>query len=216
MKKTITSLAVLALSGFAAYAQQDADKPAVTAPETSGVTKAPADPNAAADRVADTDIAMPHDLVATNRLQGAGVKNAAGEEIGTISQFLFDSMTGQVHFAVISTGGFLGLGQLEIPVPWKSLNMQTVEGEEKLYFSLNATKEQLEKAPQFHADRQDEFDTVSQLDAVYTYWGVERPMKSGLRALDSTLPDTTSPATPALPANPEIPKDNTTPAPDNN
>ena len=60
-------------------------------------------------------------LIASNKVEGTPVFNAAGEELGTIHNFMVDKYTGQVAYAVMLSGTFLGLGGSYSPLPWRAL-----------------------------------------------------------------------------------------------
>ncbi|ACA15480.1 PRC-barrel domain protein [Methylobacterium sp. 4-46] len=60
-------------------------------------------------------------LIASNKVEGTAVYNRQGESLGTIYNFMVDKVSGQVAYAVLSFGGFLGLGESYHPVPWRAL-----------------------------------------------------------------------------------------------
>ena len=60
-------------------------------------------------------------LIASNKVEGTAVYDRAGEAIGTIHKFMVDKVSGQVAYAVMSFGGFLGLGESYHPLPWRAL-----------------------------------------------------------------------------------------------
>jgi hypothetical protein len=64
-------------------------------------------------------------LIASNKVEGTAVYNRAGETLGTVYNFMVDKYTGQVAYAVMSFGGFLGLGESYHPLPWKALTYDT-------------------------------------------------------------------------------------------
>lgn len=60
-------------------------------------------------------------LIASNKVEGTAAYSREGESIGTVYNFMVDKVSGQVAYAVISFGGFLGLGESYHPVPWRAL-----------------------------------------------------------------------------------------------
>ncbi len=64
-------------------------------------------------------------LIASNKVEGTAVYNRAGEALGSVYNFMVDKYTGQVAYAVMSFGGFLGLGESYHPLPWKALTYDT-------------------------------------------------------------------------------------------
>jgi sporulation protein YlmC with PRC-barrel domain len=83
------------------------------------------------------------------KIIGSKVINLKGETLGKINNLVVDIDTGRIVYAVLESGGFLGIGDKLFPVPWKSLAALPSEG----LFFLNQSKEQMQKAPAF--DRKD-------------------------------------------------------------
>jgi hypothetical protein len=52
-----------------------------------------------------------HSLIASDRVEGTPVRRSSGEKIGTIERLMIDKLSGNVAYAVLSFGGFLGIGQ---------------------------------------------------------------------------------------------------------
>ena len=82
-------------------------------------------------------------LIAADMVNGTNVYNTAGEKLGTVDDLMLDKKSGQVIYAVMSFGGFLGMGEKQHPLPWSTLTYdQSKEG-----FVVNLDREKLEKAP---------------------------------------------------------------------
>jgi sporulation protein YlmC with PRC-barrel domain len=73
------------------------------------------------------------------------VVNLAGQDIGRIEELMIDVTTGRVAYAVLSFGGFLGIGNKLFALPWSALTVD----EAKKRFVVNVTRESLEKMPGF-------------------------------------------------------------------
>ena len=67
-------------------------------------------------------MAATHTLIASDRVEGTPVRRANGEKIGTIERLMIDKASGNVAYAVLTFGGFLGLGQKHMPIPWSRLH----------------------------------------------------------------------------------------------
>jgi sporulation protein YlmC with PRC-barrel domain len=80
-----------------------------------------------------------------DKIIGSKVINVKGETLGKIGDLVVDIDTGTIMYAVLESGGFLGIGDKLFPVPWESLAALPSEG----IFFLNQSKEQMEKAPAF-------------------------------------------------------------------
>jgi hypothetical protein len=83
----------------------------------------------AKSKQAKTEQAMPgshqrretHDLIGSDKVEGTNVYRSNGEKIGQIERVMLEKTSGKVAFAVMSFGGFLGLGHDHYPVPWQRL-----------------------------------------------------------------------------------------------
>ena len=80
-------------------------------------------------------------------MDGTEVFSRSGERIGSIYNFMVDKITGQVSYAVLSFGGFLGLGERYYPLPWKVLTYDPA----RAGYVIDLDREQLEKAPSYAA-----------------------------------------------------------------
>ncbi len=85
-------------------------------------------------------------LISSTKVEGTVVYNRQGERLGTISNFMVDKYSGQVAYAVLSSGGFLGLGKKSChPLPWKVLTYDTGKGG----YVVDLDKDTLESAPSY-------------------------------------------------------------------
>ena len=66
-------------------------------------------------------VAKPHQLIASDRVEGTAVRRPNGDMIGHIERLMIDKVSGQVSYAVMSSGGFLGMGAKLLPLPWGRL-----------------------------------------------------------------------------------------------
>jgi hypothetical protein len=55
-------------------------------------------------------VIKPHQLIASDRVEGTAVRRPNGDMIGHIERLMIDKVSGQVSYAVMSSGGFLGNG----------------------------------------------------------------------------------------------------------
>jgi hypothetical protein len=104
-------------------------------------------------------------LISADKVEGTAVYNRAGERLGTVENIMIDKISGRVAFAVMSFGGFLGIGENHHPLPWSVLTYDTSKGG----YVVDLTREQLEGAPTYAAaDNVDLSDTHGQ--RVYDYY----------------------------------------------
>jgi hypothetical protein len=87
-------------------------------------------------------------LISSEDVEGTKVCDSGGNKIGEIDHLMIDKVSGNVRYAIMSFGGFLGLGHSHYPVPWNALKYDTSLGG---YIS-NITQQQLEDAPEFSDD----------------------------------------------------------------
>lgn len=81
--------------------------------------------------------------IEASRVTGTPVYNRAGEKLGQIEDIVLSKVEGQAVYAVLSFGGFLGMGDHHYPLPWSILHYDTDKGG----YLVNLTREQLEGAP---------------------------------------------------------------------
>jgi sporulation protein YlmC with PRC-barrel domain len=94
-----------------------------------------------------------HDLITASRVNGTAVFNTDGERIGHIDDLSIDKISGQVVTALLSFGGFLGIGERYHPLPWEVLTYEPAR--RGFVISLNRT--QLEAAPHYNRDELEAF-----------------------------------------------------------
>ncbi len=88
-------------------------------------------------------------LIASSKVEGTAVYNRQGERLGTVSHFMVDKYSGQVAYAVMAFGGFLGLGKSCHPLPWRVLSYDTSKGG----YVVDLDKDRLRAAPSYTEDQ---------------------------------------------------------------
>jgi hypothetical protein len=102
-------------------------------------------------------------------LSGDAVRNTAGEDLGKVNEIMIDVPTGRVAYAVLSFGGFLGMGDKLFALPWSAL---TLDEDEKC-FILDVDKRTLENAPGFDKDNWPDMAEPSWRAQIYDYYRAE-------------------------------------------
>jgi hypothetical protein len=110
-------------------------------------------------------------LLAASEIKGAKVTNFQNQDIGDIDELLIEPATGQVRFAVLSVGGFLGLGSTKVAVPWLAFQFE-IDGSKAKYL-LDATRERLEKAPRVEGKNYERLYPADAAEPIFGYWDVE-------------------------------------------
>jgi hypothetical protein len=107
-------------------------------------------------------------FIPSYRIEGTPVYGADGKHIGKIEWLMIDKLTGKVEYAIISFGGFLGIGADYYPIPWSLLTYN----EELGGYQVNITEAQLKNAPKL--DPNGKWDW-SNRQRVHDYWDVSYP-----------------------------------------
>ena len=87
-------------------------------------------------------------ILSASSIIGDNVKNPAGEDLGKIEELMIDTKDGDVNYAVVSFGGFLGMGDKLFAVPLEAMEVDTQDE----CIVLNVSKEKLKDAPGFDKD----------------------------------------------------------------
>jgi len=85
------------------------------------------------------------ELIGSDKVEGTAVYRSNGEKIGSIARVMIGKKSGKVGYAVMSFGGFLGMGEDYYPLPWSLLSYNPRLGG----YELNITDAQLQRAPKF-------------------------------------------------------------------
>jgi hypothetical protein len=101
-------------------------------------------------------LAKPHRLIASDRVEGTPVRRSDGTKVGSIERIMIDKVSGKVAYAVLSFGGFMGLGVKHIPVPWDQMKY----GISLDAYEINLSDEALSRAPN------EEFDWGYRADVI--------------------------------------------------
>ncbi len=86
-----------------------------------------------------------HELIGSDKVEGTAVYRSNGEKIGSIARVMIGKRSGKVGYAVMSFGGFLGIGEDYYPLPWSLLTYNPGLGG----YEVNITDAQLQRAPKF-------------------------------------------------------------------
>jgi sporulation protein YlmC with PRC-barrel domain len=125
-------------------------------------------------------------LYKTDTIIGRAVKDQHGNDVGRIEELVLEATTGEVAYAVLGSGGFLGLGEKLRAIPWYALQQPAAKT-----FQLDMTAEQLKSAPSFDRNDWPEMDR-HWVDAIHAYYG--RPSLVGKRLPPKTGDEPAPPA----------------------
>jgi sporulation protein YlmC with PRC-barrel domain len=105
-------------------------------------------------------------VMGASTLTGDRVVNGTGEDIGKINEIMIDTPTGRVAYAVLSFGGFLGMGDKLFAIPWSRLTLD----EDRKVFVLDVDRDMLERAPGFDKGNWPDMADRSWGEEIYTYY----------------------------------------------
>lgn len=105
-------------------------------------------------------------IMAADTLEGDNVNDVSGGKLGTIDHIMVDVPTGRVAYAVLSFGGFLGMGDKLFAVPWGALKLDPANK----CFVLNTSKEHLARAPGFDKDDWPTFSDEKWARHIHTFY----------------------------------------------
>ncbi len=88
-------------------------------------------------------------VLSSSTITGDDVYNLQDEKLGTIQDIMLDVVGGKIRYAVLASGGFLGMGDRLFAIPWKALE----HDKENKRFTLDIDAERLKNAPGFDKDQ---------------------------------------------------------------
>jgi hypothetical protein len=99
---------------------------------------------------------------------GTDVRNLQDENLGNIEEVMLDVVNGRVAYAVLSFGGFLGLGNKLFAIPWQALRYDPTES----CYRLPVDKERLKNAPGFDKDDWPDTTDPTWVNGLREFYGV--------------------------------------------
>jgi hypothetical protein len=113
-----------------------------------------------------------HGLIGSDKVEGTAVYRSNGDKVGAIARVMIDKRSGKVAYAVMSFGGFMGIGEEYYPLPWSLLTYNPrLEG-----YEVNVSDQQLQGAPKYSTHETWDWNRRGQaVDDYYhvpPYWGV--------------------------------------------
>ena len=106
-------------------------------------------------------------VISSDKVEGTKVYNLDGEKLGSIDDLMIDKQSGQVRYAVLEFGGFLGIGSDRYPLPWDVLRYDTAQDG----YVVSLDKGKLEKAPRY-AETDVPAYTTDYTKRINSYYGV--------------------------------------------
>src|ERR687885_1145240 len=122
---------------------------------------------AAGSFAADRD--LPWQLMKGSTFIGSDVENPQGQNLGDIKDIVIDRASGRIVYAVVSFGGFLGMGEKLFAVPWGAFSQPDTHKDK---FVLAVDKDRLRNAPGFDANNWPQMASREWVTTLYSYYNV--------------------------------------------
>jgi sporulation protein YlmC with PRC-barrel domain len=106
--------------------------------------------------------------LSASTLMNEPVHNMRGEKVGKVEDYMLDLDRGCVEYAVLSFGGFLGIGEKLFAIPWESMRLDP----ESNAWVLDVSKERLDQAPGFDRDNWPDLGDTDYRRSLSTFWAV--------------------------------------------
>ena len=124
----------------------------------------PSDSSYVAGRLVDVD--ETNRLISSDKVDGTDVYNRSGDHLGTVHDLMIDKRTGQVEYAIMSFGGFLGIGESYHPLPWRVLTYDTRMGG----YVVDIDRSRLDLAPRYTSSAMPDWSDRGYRSRIDEYW----------------------------------------------
>jgi len=112
------------------------------------------------------DVDETNRLISSDKVDGTDVYNRNGDHLGTVHDVMIDKRTGQVEYAIMSFGGFLGIGESYHPLPWRTLTYDTSMGG----YVVDVDRTRLDMAPRYTSSSLPDWSDRGYRSRVDEYW----------------------------------------------
>ncbi len=109
------------------------------------------------------------EVMSASTLIGDSVVNSKGQDLGSLEEIMIHIPSGRIAYAVLSFGGFLGMGDKLFAIPWEALTVD----EENKQLVLDIDQDKLEKAPGFNKDHWPDMADPTFTSQIYGYYGYQ-------------------------------------------
>jgi hypothetical protein len=112
------------------------------------------------------DVDETNRLISSDKVDGTDVYNRNGDHLGTVHDVMIDKRTGQVEYAIMSFGGFLGIGESYHPLPWRTLAYDTSMGG----YVVDVDRTRLDMAPRYTSSSLPDWSDRGYRSRIDEYW----------------------------------------------
>lgn len=121
-------------------------------------------------------------VMAASTLDGDKIMSSDGQDVGKIKEIMLDVYTGRIAYAVMSSGGFLGIGDKLLAIPWNALTLDT----DRKCFLLSVAAETVKNAPGFDKDSWPTMADAAWANELHTYYGSSPYWDSNMERVETT------------------------------
>jgi len=121
-------------------------------------------------------------VMAASTLEGDKVMSSDGEDVGKIKEIMLDVYTGRIAYAVMSSGGFLGIGDKLLAIPWNALTLDT----DRKCFLLSVNADTVKTAPGFDKDQWPAMADPAWANKLHGYYGSTPYWDSNMERVETT------------------------------
>lgn len=125
-----------------------------------------------------------HRVLAASKLDGDTVYSSDGQDVGKIKEIMLDLNSGRIAYVVLSSGGFLGVGDKLFAIPWNAFAMDP----ERQRFQLSVSSEKIKNAPAFDKDSWPSMTNRAWADSVHEHYGIESNVELDITSGGGNLP----------------------------
>ena len=125
-----------------------------------------------------------HRVLAASKLDGETIYSSDGDDVGKIKEIMLDMNSGRIAYVVLSCGGFLGLGDKLLAVPWNAF----VIDPERKRLQMSISSERIKNAPAFDKDSWPSMTNRAWANSVHEYYGIESNVKLDITSGGDNLP----------------------------
>ena len=112
------------------------------------------------------DVDETNRLISSDKVDGTDVYNRNGDHLGTVHDLMIDKRSGQVEYAIMSFGGFLGIGESYHPLPWRVLTYDTAMGG----YVVDIDRSRLDLAPRYTSSAMPDWSDRGYRSRIDEYW----------------------------------------------
>ena len=114
-----------------------------------------------------SDVRETSRLISSEKVTGTSVENTKGDSLGHIEEIMIDKISGQVAYAVLNYGSFLGMGGKLFALPWDILKYDT----RRNAYVVGIPEERLKSAPNFDAGTEPNWGDPQYAKELHDYYG---------------------------------------------